>query len=562
MTPDFTFALALALCLPTLVWFVIVLRFAKRSACPTLLPGSTPSLTLNIFKPIPPAAVLDPSAVQPHLESFVQQLRPGDRLLLGLPSVFHPHWNNLITHWRLIAPQDSICPVTVGKPDPGLNPKIAKLRDMAGAANQGFWVWSDADITAAPGTLDRVRTACQLHPDSLITHAYLINDITTLRALPDAVVVNLQLNPGIQMLAERGKLTGAVGALGAFHSRRFLDRLGFEKLSRTLADDYALGRELQPVVLLTSPALHTPATGRTFAEGLAHAFRWQRTIRWCDPRGAAGQILIHPLVFLAALAALAPSVGLLLLTLVWCLIEGLWARQVFRQQGCQLTGRSTAALAWTAPLRTGLWLAAWLPLTVHWGSSPWTSAEKSPVKPTRSWRTLLAGLGPWMVWWGLTPVTTGPSRALAALTVWWITQALDRLTLKPVDAVFAIFFIVQIVRPLPFGLTLNALLTAMAAASLLTGRPFTLAYAREETEPEQWTQPGFLTANTIITSVWLAAFAANLALAWSGWSWPPLPSTAFMALPLALAALFTKVFPRWYRSRMETGGTSATEGAH
>jgi hypothetical protein len=131
-----------------------------------------------------------------------------------------------------------------------------------------------------------------------------------------------------------------------------------------------------------------------------------------------------------------------------------------------------------------------------------------------------------------------------------------------VDTVFAIFFIVQIVRPLPFGLTLNALLTAMAAASLLTGRPFTLAYAREETEPEQWTQPGFLTANTIITSVWLAAFAANLALAWSGWSWPPLPSTAFMALPLALAALFTKVFPRWYRSRMETGGTSATEGAH
>jgi hypothetical protein len=44
--------------------------------------------------------------------------------------------------------------------------------------------------------------------------------------------------------------------------------------------------------------------------------------------------------------------------------------------------------------------------------------------------------------------------------------------------------------------------------SSITGRPFTIQYARESVPRELWTSPQFLRTNQVITLVWVAAFSA------------------------------------------------------
>lgn len=59
------------------------------------------------------------------------------------------------------------------------------------------------------------------------------------------------------------------------------------------------------------------------------------------------------------------------------------------------------------------------------------------------------------------------------------------------------------------GLVLEIGLLGLAAWSLATGKPFTLAYAG--VPPEQWRTPPFLRANYRLTCVWTATFAVMAA---------------------------------------------------
>lgn len=542
-------------CAAGLAWAVVVWLLSSRSPASgtAAVTGDHPPC-LHLFKPIPPAAVDDPSLLGHALESFAAQLRKGDTLWIGLPPVRSAGWKSLASEWHQKYPDADIRIICLEIPPEGLNPKVDKLRQMASGIPAGFWVWSDADITAPPGYLDHVRVELARHPESLVTGCYLIGELSRTTDLADAVVINLQLNPGMKLLSRQGQLRGGVGALCAFDSRHFHKRCSFEHLATCLADDYELGRALAPVRLIESPALHTGASGRDWAGALGHALRWQRTIHWCDPRGAALQVIIHPLLGLAAALALRPSWGFFGALLGWMFLESLWAGWVFHRQGIRIHASAWGALPFAGLLRTGLWMFAWLPRGVRWDRQTWTHPVNH-AKPRRSWRTLLAGAAPWAAWWGLAPLDDPRARALGALAAWWITQGLEKLELKAVDAVFAVFFTLQLLHPMPaWGLELNALLLAMAAGSLALRRPFTLAYAREETDPGVWTHPGFIRANNIITTVWTLAFAFNFT--WLAAGPFPLPVPAWLPLTASLAAagLFTKFFPGWYRHRMGIDG--------
>jgi magnesium-transporting ATPase (P-type) len=52
----------------------------------------------------------------------------------------------------------------------------------------------------------------------------------------------------------------------------------------------------------------------------------------------------------------------------------------------------------------------------------------------------------------------------------------------------------------------NVIIAAIAGLSLAVGKPFTLQYAREQTERKYWNSPLFLRINYVITAVWSAAF--------------------------------------------------------
>jgi uncharacterized membrane protein len=60
-------------------------------------------------------------------------------------------------------------------------------------------------------------------------------------------------------------------------------------------------------------------------------------------------------------------------------------------------------------------------------------------------------------------------------------------------------------------LAVDAGLLAIVLASLATGRPFTLQYARERVPEQYWHAPLFLNINRRLTWAWAGAFAAMVA---------------------------------------------------
>ncbi len=92
---------------------------------------------------------------------------------------------------------------------------------------------------------------------------------------------------------------------------------------------------------------------------------------------------------------------------------------------------------------------------------------------------------------------------------------------------------------------LPAMLVVLAFGSLAAGHPFTLPFAREQSNPDMWENPHFLHVNRILTVVWGVVFAGML---FSVWYWQ-LPWQRWLGSFACFSAawLFTKWFPQWYQ---------------
>ena len=98
--------------------------------------------------------------------------------------------------------------------------------------------------------------------------------------------------------------------------------------------------------------------------------------------------------------------------------------------------------------------------------------------------------------------------------------------------------------------------------SLAFRQPFTLQYAREMAEAEIARSPEFVTANYVITSVWVAAFllmaAANLLL----FNLPDLPLWSGLVIAFAIrnpALYFSKWYPAYRRRKYGPSPALAAE---
>jgi Flp pilus assembly protein TadB len=91
-------------------------------------------------------------------------------------------------------------------------------------------------------------------------------------------------------------------------------------------------------------------------------------------------------------------------------------------------------------------------------------------------------------------------------------------------------------------------------ASLATGRPFTLQYARERVPEKYWHAPLFLPVNRRIAWAWAGAFAvmsashAAVVFVPAEWLWLDIVVTIFA---LALAFSFTAWYPAYVRKKTE-----------
>ncbi len=116
------------------------------------------------------------------------------------------------------------------------------------------------------------------------------------------------------------------------------------------------------------------------------------------------------------------------------------------------------------------------------------------------------------------------------------------------------------------GVLANGTLALAAWATIAAGRPFTLDYARQHTDPALWRAPAFIRANVVIASVWAAVFAVNTLLAFvrmlaggsgaHGWIF----DVASHGLLVATAA-FTAWYPGFLRRRVARMKTAGTPGA-
>jgi hypothetical protein len=64
------------------------------------------------------------------------------------------------------------------------------------------------------------------------------------------------------------------------------------------------------------------------------------------------------------------------------------------------------------------------------------------------------------------------------------------------------------------GVLANGALALGSWITLLIGKPFTLEYARQHTDPARWNDPLFIRTNVQLKAVWAAAFTFNTAVAW------------------------------------------------
>ena len=342
--------------------------------------------TISIFKPI---AALWGDAPSPQsiaaLESFVSQLDERAEMLLGIEDGDAAKWQPVIEQWQLGFPRAELKPVVVPRPTRFLSPKVSWFHTLAEHAGGELWMWSDSDIVAPPGLLDTMRRELADGQAGMVTCPYVVRRIDNGPMMLEALFANMEFYPGVLFCRRRGPVRFGLGAAMMFPAARFHERAQWEQLGARMADDNALGRALAPV-RISEATLETLASESNWRDAVQHYLRWQKTVRWCEPAGYAGQIVILPMLgWLAAILTHPGSVAAWLGLVMMMQIEVLAARVMFWLAGCPM--RSWWIVSWwSLLLRPLAWLASWTPWPVVFRSQnrKWRSLYRSvPLESTR-----------------------------------------------------------------------------------------------------------------------------------------------------------------------------------
>ena len=110
------------------------------------------------------------------------------------------------------------------------------------------------------------------------------------------------------------------------------------------------------------------------------------------------------------------------------------------------------------------------------------------------------------------------------------------------------------------GVLANSSLALGTWAGVVTGKPFTLEYAKDHTDPSLWSSPFFLRSNTIIASAWGGAFTCNALLAWLKMKQLFLSELACELLSYTVL-IGVAVFTQWYPAYLRGLREKSTEAA-
>ena len=132
-----------------------------------------------------------------------------------------------------------------------------------------------------------------------------------------------------------------------------------------------------------------------------------------------------------------------------------------------------------------------------------------------------------------------------------------RRAIKILEAGTAVLFVILtvyalVVRPswsvIAVRLFVDAGLLAIVLISLAVRQPFTLQYAREQTDPALWNRPEFIATNYVITAAWALAFAVLVIVELALLYVPAMPHQLGVLAIIAVLIGAVK-FTGWYPKR-------------
>jgi ceramide glucosyltransferase len=334
---------------------------------------------VSIFKPV---AALGGDTPPPQLisalESFVSQMDESSEMLLGIEERDAAKWQPVIEQWRGQFPRARLKPTVEPRPARFLSPKVSWFHTLAEHASGELWMWSDSDIVAPPGLIDTMRRELADAQAGMVTCPYVVRRIDSGPMLPEALFANLEFYPGVLLCRRKGPVRFAFGAAMMFPAARFRERAQWEELGSRMADDNALGRALAPV-RISEATVETLASESNWRDAIQHYLRWQKTVRWCQPAGFAGQITILPVLGWLFAVLIHPGSAMAWLGLALTTqIEVMAATMLFWLVDCELRSWWVVSL-WSLLLRPLTWVACWMPLPVVFRSQnrKWFSLYQS-----------------------------------------------------------------------------------------------------------------------------------------------------------------------------------------
>ena len=369
-----------------LIWWIIAVSLvASRRRQPEYHKPQSKPLSVTIFKALAgPLTEAEFTHLSRCIETFVAELDEHSELIIGCHEDDQQRWQEFIENMRARFSKARL--KLVADPDPGrcaANPKISWMQILAPHATGKLWFWSDSDIKAPPDTLQSLRSDFSSGDVQMLTSPYSIESVNSAPALLDALFVNLEFYPGVILLGKLNAIEFGFGAGMLFKAETFRQRVDWDFLGSCLADDYHLGRLLQPAKLGSMRLATTPAA-QTWRGALLHYLRWEKTIRWSRPGGFGAQLLVLPVLGWLVALFLMPTVPFfwwgLLATLAIDIIAALLICHLLK---CRIgVLRLPVIPAWSV-IRCLTWLACWFPWPIVWRGRKWLFAFQTLSTPQK-----------------------------------------------------------------------------------------------------------------------------------------------------------------------------------
>ncbi len=365
-----------------LAWWLISLVLVSRPrptmSCSNPCPSEPQSL--SIFKPVPAIKnAREREALEASVASWVKQMDQRCELLLGCDETEQAYWQAFCERVKPHGGNIRLISHSAPLAD-AANPKISWMQKLIPHAQGELWYWCDADMLAPEQSITRLFEDIKNSGAKMVTSPYTIRHAEGPASILDTLFVNVEFYPGVLLLERGDNIAFGFGSGMLFRASDFHQHVDLDFLGRALADDFHLGRMLQPVKL-ASTCLSTQVAAKDWRGAISHYRRWQKTIRWNRPGGFASQLMILPVFgWLLAVCVFPHHAPLWLGLIAMIIIDWAGALLICKKLACKLSAGAALAVPCWSILRVLVFVSCWLPIAVKWRGQTWTSAFASETQ--------------------------------------------------------------------------------------------------------------------------------------------------------------------------------------